>query len=199
MKQGTATVLFTEKVCNRISSRSAYMAAKSLKKRSRNLEQIILLDPVHTFFYIKTVLKKRWKRAEKVILKNPTTAAQYAAEVLKRRWKPAEDYILGTDHPWSNTAVLIYARLLKRRWKEGEHLILSDPRSAFYYAKDVIKGRWDLAEEIIKESPEFSYHYAKDIMKGKLPENMHNHMMLLAMKNPNNRYLKLYFGCKKYA
>jgi hypothetical protein len=77
----------------------------------------------------------------------------------------------------------------KQRDKDLEQYIIKDSYYAYFYAKNVIKGRWVEAENIISTSPPHIYWYAIDVIKGKLPENMHNMMLLHA-----DKYSKLYLN-----
>jgi hypothetical protein len=67
-----------------------------------------------------------------------------------------------------------------KRDKELEPIIIKSPMYAYAYAKHIIKGRWIEAEEIISTDSECAYYYAFYIIKGKLPENMHNAMLIHA-------------------
>ena len=85
--------------------------------------------------------------------------------------------IIINDPDWA----YYYARdVIKDRWIEAEKIILTDPDWAYYYARYIIKGRWIEAENIILTNPQWAFYYAKRIIKGKLPENMHNMMLLHA-------------------
>jgi hypothetical protein len=64
--------------------------------------------------------------------------------------------------------------------KDLEPIIIKNSCYAYFYAKDVIKGRWLEAENIISTSPLHIYWYAKYVIRGKLPERMHNAMILYA-------------------
>ena len=77
--------------------------------------------------------------------------------------------------------------------KDLELIIINDSRYACLYAIDVIKGRWIEAEDIISTDSEWTYLYAKNVIKGKLPENMHNAMLIHA-----DYWSKLYFDYIKY-
>jgi len=76
-----------------------------------------------------------------------------------------------------------------KRNKDLELLIIKDPEYAFYYANYVIKSRWLEAENIIATSSLYAYLYALDVVKDKLPENMHNAMLIYA-----DCYAKDYFN-----
>ena len=75
-----------------------------------------------------------------------------------------------------------------KRDKHLETIIIKDPLHAYYYALNVIGSRWIEAENIISTNPIYAYLYAREIIKGKLPENMHNAMMLHA-----DEWAKYYF------
>ena len=79
------------------------------------------------------------------------------------------------------------------RLLEIEDIILTNSWCSYFYARDVIEGRWIEAEDIIMTDSEDSYLYARDVIKGKLPEKMHNMMLLYAIKDPNDRFVKAYF------
>jgi len=76
---------------------------------------------------------------------------------------------------------------------ELEDIILTSPWFSCLYALDVIKGRWIEAEDIIMTDTRESFDYAIDVIEGKLPEKMHNMMILHAIKNPNDIWVKEYF------
>ena len=80
-----------------------------------------------------------------------------------------------------------------KRLPELEYIIMTDPQIACFYAEDIIKGRWIEAEDIIMNDPHETYCYAIQVIKGKLPEKIHNMMLLHAIKDPDNCYVKEYF------
>jgi hypothetical protein len=73
--------------------------------------------------------------------------------------------------------------------KDLEPFIIKDLVYIYFYARDNIKGRWIEAENIISTNSYCTYLYAKNVIKGKLPENMHNMMLLHA-----DDYAKEYFN-----
>jgi len=79
------------------------------------------------------------------------------------------------------------ARKLEKRIPELEPVILKDTYYSFIYALYVIGGRWELGEPIISKDAYWSYCYAKYVIKGKLPDFMHNQMIL-----ENDIYTKQY-------
>ena len=67
------------------------------------------------------------------------------------------------------------------------------PWHSYIYARDIIKGRWIEVEDIIMTDLECSGSYAESVIKGKLPEKMHNMMILYAIENPDHYCVKKYF------
>jgi hypothetical protein len=76
---------------------------------------------------------------------------------------------------------------------EIEDIILTDAYAACCYALFVIKGRWAEAEDIIMTDTCESFDYAQQVFHGKLPEKMHNMMLLHAIKNSNDYWVECYF------
>jgi len=79
------------------------------------------------------------------------------------------------------------ARESDKRIPKLEPTISQDAYYSYCYAKIVIKGRFILAEPTISKSAGYSYYYARNVIKGKLPDFMHNQMIL-----ENNTYTKKY-------
>jgi hypothetical protein len=72
--------------------------------------------------------------------------------------------------------------------KKLEPYFIKDSYWAYRYARDNIKGRWIEAEQYIINDSQITFWYAEDIIKGKLPENMHNMMLIHA-----DHHAKYYF------
>jgi len=81
----------------------------------------------------------------------------------------------------------------RKRLPEIECIVLTDSWLSYLYSNYIIKGRWIEAEDIIMNDPHNTYYYAVNIIKGKLPEKMHNMMILHAIKNLNDFHVKEYF------
>jgi len=79
------------------------------------------------------------------------------------------------------------AKKLGKRIPELEPLISKDTEVSCWYALHVIKGRFILGESAISKNAGYSYWYAKYAIKGKLPDFMHNQMII-----ENNEYTKQY-------
>ena len=48
-------------------------------------------------------------------------------------------------------------------------------------------------EDIIMNNTTHCFCYARDVIRGKLPDKMHNKMLLYAMEDPSNYDVKSYF------
>jgi len=81
----------------------------------------------------------------------------------------------------------------KKRLPELEDIILTDSWFSCRYAELLIEGRWIEAEDIIMTLSDNSCYYAKKVIKGKLPDKMHNMMILYAIKDPDDYWVKHYF------
>ena len=79
-----------------------------------------------------------------------------------------------------------------------EHIILTDIYCTYWYTIDVINGRWEEAEDFIMTDSMYSYLYAVNVIKDRLPNKMHNMMLLHSIKNPNDCYVKEYFECIEF-
>jgi len=77
--------------------------------------------------------------------------------------------------------------IIKCKFILAEPAISKDVYYSYLYAKDVIKGRWELGEPTISKDAYYSYCYARYVIKGRLPDFMHNQMIL-----GNNEYTKKY-------
>jgi len=73
------------------------------------------------------------------------------------------------------------------RIPELEPVISKDAKCSYWYAVNVIKSKFILAEPAISKNAYFIFHYATDVIKGRLPDFMHNQMIL-----NNNTYAKEY-------
>jgi len=80
-----------------------------------------------------------------------------------------------------------------KRLIELEDMVLTDAFWAYIYAENIIKSRWIEAEDVIMTDSSPCFAYAEYVTKGKLPEKMHNMMILHAIKDPNDYYVKKYF------
>jgi len=140
-----------------MTPKEAYDKTKELGKRIPELELVILKDACYSLLYAIHVIEGKWELGEPTISKNAYYSYRYAIEVIEDR------FVL------------------------GEPTIIKNAFSSFYYAKEVIKGRWELGEPAISKNAYYSYHYALDVIKGRLPDFMHNALLL-----SNNEFAKEY-------
>jgi len=81
-----------------------------------------------------------------------------------------------------------YAKnVIKGKWELAETTISKDVCYSYCYALHVIEGRFILGETAIIKDTQYSYCYAKNVIKGRLPDFMHNQMIL-----SNDEYTKEY-------
>jgi len=79
--------------------------------------------------------------------------------------------------------------VIKDRWELGEPAISKDAYYSYCYAKYIIKGRWELGEPAISQDAYSSYWYAIEVIKGRLPDFMHN-ALLLSNDESAKKYIK---------
>jgi hypothetical protein len=139
----------------------------SFKEVQDKLQQIINAWMVKGFFFTKEDIPT-FPKYEKAISKHPLAAAFYACCFMKERW-PAAEKTIAKD----KEASMIYAhRLLRKRFEEGEKTISEDPEYCLAYSLLVLK-------------------------RGKLPEFMHNKMLVYGIQDPENNHVKRYLRFKK--
>jgi len=86
--------------------------------------------------------------------------------ILSKLFKKEEKVIVSDPR-----GAFLYARdVIEGRWPMGEKAMASDPWAAYHYARGVIKGRWPEAEKVIVSDPEAAYRYASNVIKGRWPE-----------------------------
>jgi hypothetical protein len=130
------------------------------------------------------------KALERIISKDEFYSVDYAIHVVKGRWEPCEATISKDAYQ-----SLRYARdAVKGRWEPGEEAISKCGASSLDYARYVIKGSWEMGEDAISSSTEYMYLYAKDVIGGRLPDSLHNKMVLAG----SDEWTKKYFKAKKY-
>lgn len=149
----------------------------------------------HTHFH------GHWQALENSVVQgqcHPLPAVEYAIQSGKRHWTPLEGLLLGSSATRERVLALIRytAVCVGTRWDPAEQYILAIPhpprrRNAIvWYARDVAKGRWEEAEDELAMSPRHLYGYAKEVMKGRLPEGLHEKMVMHGFLN--DRFGKMY-------
>jgi hypothetical protein len=119
-------------------------------------------------------LKTRWPELEAVLPTYPhderlyEALITYAAEVVGGRWEMAEEIIL------------------------GEPFDIEEAWAACRYARDVVKGRWEAGENVIAACTYSMLRYADEVLKGRLPDHLHNRMMLGDTDEDVREYIQKY-------
>lgn len=127
---------------------------------------------------------------ERIISKDIMYSVDYAIEAIKGRWEPGEAAIMQNAYESYR-----YARdVIKGRWEPGEAAISKDGMVSLDYARRVVKGRWEPGEDAISSLTNIMYLYAKDVIGGRLPDSLHNKMVL----SDPDEWTKKYFKAKKY-
>lgn len=122
------------------------------------------LDWVAIQAYVNAIEKnKRNKKMERVIAQNGQIAFMYALRVLHGPFPEAENQI---------------AKL---------------PSWAVKYSRFIIRKRFLKAEKFICRDPKSCYDYYKHVIKKKLPNKMHEAMILMSYEDPSNYFLNKYF------
>lgn len=138
------------------------------------------------------------KKYERWLIKTKQTEMilNYCSDVLKKRWREGEEVIL-SDDGWRRCHWgLGYQKLVVRgRWLELEQImfgIKNDRRElAKGYFKNIGLGRHeDLERRLLKKgTPQMLHEYALYCVGGRLPDSLHNKMILVG-KGWSRKYLK---------
>lgn len=94
-----------------------------------------------------------------------------------------------------------YARRFGCRIRSAEDEISRDDYLAGRYCEIMKENKlWNSwTPEELERNPLWMYQYAKDFIGGRLPDTLHNAMHLSSFSNPSNKWIKKYFGHKKYS
>ena len=171
---------------------------KHTKGRWLEAEPIIIKDPMFAVMYARDILHDRWEEAEEIIAECPANSLQYTLQVLNRNWvnpkirfEKAEETI-SKNHFYA----LQYAKeIIQGRWEKGEKAILKNKAATFNYVTQVLKKRWVPADDIITNKlirnthPNQLLKFAK-IIKARLPEELHNKMLLFSLDNKYKESIK---------
>jgi hypothetical protein len=178
---------------------------------------LISLDDLDTAVDYCSYAKYRWKELENKIenSKNLENAIDYSTNVVQGRWDVCERMILESE---SVDHVMRYVYNNNFRWHEAEHIIVKDPNCAVSYSIENIENRWPEAEKSIlkdircaekyaehhqfrwkeyenkiKNKPNRIVNYAQKVIRGKLPEELHNRMLMLMLDSEKKHYAEAYF------
>ena len=158
-------------------------AARCIYGRCDEIEELVIKIPKLATDYIDEVIKERWEKFENNISKYPDNEniamliMEYCSEY-KYKSEEAEKKI----SKFPEVAYRYAVRVKKERWIEGEASILKDIEKATEYVFD-LKFRWPEYENKIKNKPKRIFEYAKKVIRGKLPDELHNRMMMKTLNN----------------
>lgn len=160
---------------------SILYAKKVIKGKWEKGEQAISTDSKHSFDYAR-LLECPFPLGENSISKDAQLSFKYANEILKERFIKGEEAI--AKHDLNNNRFYPHS---KERYK----LSIS-----YYNTFKNYHTPW--TEEQLRLSPCWMYLYAKEELKGRLPDSLHNAMMLFGLRYKEDYYVKKYLGAKKY-
>lgn len=196
---------------NRISKSPEFSycyARDVIKDRWKPAEEILLSSTkpeINSIVgYAIDVIKGKWPEAEEIIKNcgNNLLIYSYLINARKEKWDEVEEIaVVGYNR------IVEYAeKAIRGRWIEGEKKLLGDlaPRGQKFdccieYCQKVLHGRWiDLENKIFEnEDTDDIFEYAKKVMCGKLPEMLHNKVLMMGMIEKDES-LEKYFKAKKY-
>lgn len=179
--------------------------------------------------YATEVIKGRWDELEVYMEENcacPNELYQYAVSVVEGRWDKFEK--IASSLPSSENLARIAAlyctrnkckvdelekhilqypeyvfdystKVLDQRWIEAENNLLKDIEVSTQYVENFC-FRWPDYERKIRNKPKRILNYAKNVIRGKLPDELHNKMLMMALcDNDNNKfYCNVYFEYLTY-
>lgn len=150
-------------------------------------------DPAEAMEYVK-IVGAPVPALEDVISSDTTCSYRYAMDYAGKF--PKGEPAIAKDILKS----LNYANSIGTRIKPAEEKISKDEKSAFNYGEVMRKNNlWNSWEEDdLMKSPVWMYQYAKDHVGGVLPDHLHNAMHMMSITMPSNKWIKKYFGAKKY-
>ena len=163
-------------------------------KRERDYYEDYVAKGVVLIYCINNQTKKKWAIATSFVVKNSSeffdqhdtslTSQQFATQTglnptqlisqaskYNTQIEKARQNVKYKDKLTNPKTAYEYAEnVIKGRWTEGEAVIASNPKYAYYYAKNVIKGRWHEGEAVIASDPKYAYFYAINVIVGRWHE-----------------------------
>lgn len=162
--------------------------SKCIYGRSDEIEKLVEKSARLAFDYACEVIKGRWEKFENNIPKYPNNeeTARILLGYCIENEHTSED-IENKIRKFPEVAYSYAIRVKKERWIEGEASILKDIEKATEYVFD-LKFRWPEYENKIKNKPKRIYEYAKKVIRGKLPEELHNRMMMKTLNDQDRGF-----------
>lgn len=141
-------------------------------------EDAIAQNDLHSYLYAHLVIGNRFELGENSISKNAELSIEYARKVLlEMRFEMAEPLISKDPQLAAKYAQII------GKFEMGEPAIATNYELSYWYAENILRGRFELGEDAMMQDEKTMLLYATNVMKGKLPEKMHNAMVLLTYGN----------------
>jgi hypothetical protein len=141
-------------------------------------ERAIAKNSTNSLQYAHCVIKQRFELGEKAISEIAEDSINYSRLVLgNKRFELAESNISTSSFDSLN-----YAKIIGR-FELGEPAIARSGDASYRYANEVLRGRFELGEDAMMEDERIMLNYAQNVLKGKLPEKMHNAMVLKTYEN----------------
>jgi hypothetical protein len=158
-----------------------------------------------TVEYALQAMGGKWRRLEREVVSGRSdlsVGVDYAMRIRKSAWRGVERQ-LAVSPPSVFTPIWIamYACFARRkRWPAGEKALLSHPvtdgvlDAIIMYMFGVVGGRWRKAEPLLADSPRHLLEYADKVLKGRLPDRLHNTMVLRSFETPDDAHIREYIG-----
>jgi len=207
------------------SSLAVRYAIQVLEGRWRPAEPVLIQDSAHPVLsqlfdawmspstltcpveYALKAIGGRWRTLEGEIVSGrsvPFVGVDYAQRIRKAPWRGLERQLaVLPPSVFKPICIVNYGCFVRRkRWPAGEKALLSHPpthnlRDAIMmYAFAVVGRRWKKAEPLFQNSPQHLLKYADRLLKGRLPNALHNKMVMEVWPADQTRYRDEYI--KKY-
>lgn len=157
--------------------------SKNIYGRCEEIENLVLKSTVLSGQYIDSVIEGRWDKFEQNISSFPDTE-QFARILMNysKQYKYSSKEIEDKIKKYPEIAYYYAIGVKKERWTDGEASILKDIEKATEYVFE-LGFRWPEYENKIRNKPKRIFEYAKQVIKGKLPEELHNRMMMKTLND----------------
>jgi len=175
----------------------------------KEYEEVHIYDLKHIVCDFTHIIYRRCEEVENLVLKSAELSLEYIEQVIEGKWEEFEQNIPNYPDTKENASLLYrYCKDYGTPSKEAENKIKNHPEIAYYYAISVKKERWPEAEKTmlrdierasdyvkelgirwpeyenkIRNKPKRIYEYAMYVIKGKLPDELHNRMMMRALND----------------
>lgn len=187
-----------------------------LFKRGRTFAEEPYIGPLSTnrlwmWEYLENIIQGPWPDAENVVMgpySHLINGRCYADCTRMGRWLEFEKRLLDPDceEPLAEQLdeIRLYSqRVVSSRWPEAEEFILhclkTHPHNeiadrAVRYAADVVQGRWQELEKLLAGHFEWMMSYAQEVLKGRLPDSLHQEMVVRSFGDLSTPAIKKYLN-----